>query len=470
MRHSPTFSAALDAPHRPVAAEWDNNFRLLRLLAALVVATTHCLWVVYGLNPPDTPTINFLIQASHCGICIFFGMSGYLITASLMSRPNLYQFAVSRMLRLCPLIFVVSVVMAFVVGPVVSELSFADYYSDLRLWAYVPISTLAYPDMTLPGVFVNAPAESEVNVSLWTLRYEMIAYVVMAIASAVGLLVSRNLWLYALIALASYGVITYVTDLRAEVAFINHGLRFGLAFLIGVLLYRYRALVPLTLTGAALLIGLAWLSNDSIFMEPVRLVALVYGAVWFGVVPFGKVRLFNRLGDYSYGIFVFHWPIAQVVLHYNPTMTYAELLVNVIPMALALAVVSWHGLESPLLRSRASIAAGLLTAGIALRGLLRDAVEVMTVYPEDDAEPQARPVAAALDMPHGSAGEMIPVPVAAAGRHARESGVLAAPKSPAGGPVAPPHNYAVAQSAVHRHGVISPRRARAVPGPQGHWR
>lgn len=427
MRHSRTFSPAHKARLGNATPAWDNNFQLLRLVTALVVAATHSLWVVYGVNPPDTATMGFLIQASHCGICIFFGLSGYLITASLMNRPNLFRYAVSRMLRLCPLLFVTAVVMAFVVGPFVSELSFSDYYNDMRLWAYVPASTLAHPDMTLPGVFVNAPAESEVNISLWTLRYEIIAYLVMAVASAIGLLTSRNLWLYILIALASYVILTHLTELRAEVAFINHGLRFGLAFLVGVVLYRYQSIVPLSLLGVVLLIALAGLTNDTAFMEAFRILALVYTAVWFGVVPLGRIRLFNRLGDYSYGIFVFHWPIAQVVLHYNPTMSYLELVGHVLPMSLLLAVVSWHGLEAPLLRSKASIASGLLTAGGFLRALWRDAVEVMTVYPEDEAQPRGRAGSlrpAAGDACDGAAQvpavvpATVPVPIAAPKRQA----------------------------------------------------
>ncbi len=265
--------------------------------------------------------MGLLMQASHCGICIFFGLSGYLITASLLKRPNIFHYTVSRLVRLCPLLFVASVAMAFVVGPLVSEVSFAVYYGDWRLWAYVPFSTFAFPDMTLPGVFVNAPAESEVNISLWTLRYEMIAYGVMALAAAIGLLASRHLWMFALAAIGVYCIVTFLTDLRAEVAFINHGLRFGLAFLLGVLFYRYQSFVPLSIYGVVLVIGAAALTNDSLFMEPFRIVALVYTAVWFGHLPLTRLRLFNRLGDYSYGIFVFHWPVAQVVLHYNPAIT-----------------------------------------------------------------------------------------------------------------------------------------------------
>ncbi|GJM02836.1 MAG: hypothetical protein DHS20C08_13370 [Rhodomicrobium sp.] len=361
----------------------DDNFKLMRLLTALVVAATHSLWVVYGLHPSNDWPLNLLMQASHCGICIFFGFSGYLITKSLSNRPDLFRYGVARFLRICPLLFVASVIMAFVVGPLVSELSFHDYYGDWRLWAYVPFSTFAYPDMTLPGVFVNAPSESEVNISLWTLRYELIAYAGMALIAALGLLGQRFVWVWAGAAIFAYAVITYLTPLRSEVAFLDHGLRFGFAFLMGILLFSYRHIIPLNFFGVVFVVGLAWLTNSSGYMEPFRIIALTYTAIWIATKP-ALMQPFNRLGDFSYGVFVFHWPIAQVVLQYNPAISYPELLLNVLPLALMMAILSWYGIERPLLSSKTLIAWRLLGVWSGLRQFGRRAIEVMTVYPEDD--------------------------------------------------------------------------------------
>ena len=204
-------------------------------------------------------------------------------------------------------------------------------------------------------------------------------------------------------------------------------------------------------------------------MEPFRIVALVYTAVWFGHLPFTRLRLFNRLGDYSYGIFVFHWPVAQVVLHYNPAITYGELLVNVVPIALALAVISWHGLEAPLLRSRASIAAGLVTTGRVLRGIWRDAIEVMTVYP-DEEEPKPGPQRAPAPCPQPYAKRvMMPVSATAALPVPGNGGVRSSER------VKPPHqSFAAPQPVLYAPGAA--RQPDAPPyceptrrQPKGYW-
>ena len=93
-----------------------TTFGYCVFLTALTVAATHCLWIIYGFNPSTEGTLGILIQASHCGICIFFGLSGYLITSSLTERPNFLNFTVSRIIRLCPLLIFSSLLIAFVFG------------------------------------------------------------------------------------------------------------------------------------------------------------------------------------------------------------------------------------------------------------------------------------------------------------------------------------------------------------------
>jgi peptidoglycan/LPS O-acetylase OafA/YrhL len=384
-----------------------NNFRLLRFLTALTVAATHCLWIVYGFNPSTEGTLRILIQASHCGICIFFGLSGYLITSSLIERPNFLHFTVSRIIRLCPLLIFSSLLIAFVFGPFFTTASFSAYYDDWRLWAYVPVTALSYSDMTLPGLFENAPAGGEVNVSIWTLKYEIIAYIALGLLASLGMLHHRIVWIWSALAIATFLYVSYFTQLRAEIPFLMHGFRFGFAFLIGVLLYTYRPILPINLIGVFLVVGFAAYTNSTAYMEPFRIIALTYTAIWFGSLRPYLLNFYNRFGDYSYGIFVFHWPIAQLVLQTNPGISYGDLLIWVLPITLGFAVVSWHGIEAPLLAARFSLADRLydLTRSLRTKRLKprtsflthiseptyrwgKRGFDIMTSYPAPEANPQ----------------------------------------------------------------------------------
>ncbi len=375
------------------AEKADNNFRTLRILTALMVAATHCLWVIYGFEPDEKDVVlNVLMQASHCGICIFFGLSGYLITQSLMTRPDFLHFTISRILRLCPLVIFSALLMGFVAGPFFSTASFADYYGDWRLWAYVPLNAVTYSDLALPGLFETAPAGSEINVSLWTLKYEVMGYIGLAMLAAAGLLTRRFLWVIGLIAIGFFCYVSYFTTLRAEIAFMQHGLRFGFAFLIGALLYGYRDIMPLNIWGVLSFTGLAIVTNSTPYMEPFRIIALTYAALWIGTKPISSLLYIKPAGDYSYGIFVFHWPIAQMVLQLNPGISYGDLLLYVMPMTFGLAVLSWNLIERPVLESRPLVTDYLRQKFAAIYPLAepgidfgRRGLDVMSSYHENEA-------------------------------------------------------------------------------------
>ena len=330
--------------------QFDNNFKLIRFIAAMTVCCVHPLWVVHGLDLPDLAPINFLVQVAGCAVCVFFAMSRFLIASSLNERPGLIRFTVARIFRLCHLLFFVSLIVAFILGPLVTDAGIGEYYGDWRLWAYVPVTTLTYPDMTLPGVFENLPDPSEINISIWTLRYEILGYIALALIAATGLLQRKWYGVIAGLGLLVYLTVTFGTDFRSQIPFINHSLKLGLAFLYGSLLYVYREKVPVRFDGVVALIALAYFTNDLIVMEPIRIAAIAYTTVW---VAFAKTRFlepFKEAGDYSYGLFVIHWPIAQTLILVFPALSYPELIFLIIPLALSFAFFSWHFIEAPMIK------------------------------------------------------------------------------------------------------------------------
>ncbi len=245
------------------------------------------------------------------------------------------------------------------------------------------------------------------NVSIWTLKYEIIAYIALGLLASLGMLHHRIVWIWSALAIAAFLYVSYFTQLRAEIPFLMHGFRFGFAFLIGVLLYTYRPILPINLIGVFLVVGFAAYTNSTAYMEPFRIIALTYTAIWFGSLKPYILNFYNRFGDYSYGIFVFHWPIAQLVLQTNPGISYGDLLIWVLPLTLGFAVISWHGIEAPLLASRFTIADTFYAWARSLRStsfrprsslLTRVTVptyqwgkrgfDIMTSYPVPESNPQ----------------------------------------------------------------------------------
>jgi peptidoglycan/LPS O-acetylase OafA/YrhL len=135
----------------------NNNFNLIRLGAALIVIAIHCVGE-YG---------NYGIL----GVPAFFFISGLLVTESLRTSKSWKKYFVHRALRIYPAAIVCIILLAFVIGPIVTTLSAANYFSDPDVYRFLSNCLLLRIEYKLPGVFTQPFLESaSVNASLWTLQ------------------------------------------------------------------------------------------------------------------------------------------------------------------------------------------------------------------------------------------------------------------------------------------------------------
>lgn len=63
----------------------------------------------------------------------------------------------------------------------------------------------------------------------------------------------------------------------------------------------------------------------------------------------GAVRGYNSLGDYSYGIYIYAFPIQQILALFNSELSAWEMTAYSLPITTILAVTSWHLIEKPFL-------------------------------------------------------------------------------------------------------------------------
>ena len=73
---------------------------------------------------------------------------------------------------------------------------------------------------------------------------------------------------------------------------------------------------------------------------------LAYLLFWLAYVPGGVIRKFNRLGDYSYGVYIYAFPVQQSLVALVPAMTVAALQPAALAATMSLAALSWHCIES----------------------------------------------------------------------------------------------------------------------------
>ncbi|MES2582828.1 MAG: acyltransferase [Pseudomonadota bacterium] len=327
-----------------------NSLDALRLVAAAMVLYSHQFALLGLPEPLFTPWNSF----GDAGVAIFFFLSGCLVWTSWARDPNAKRFFQRRSLRIFPALWVLCLVSVFVLGPLLSVLPIRAYFGSIDSWRYLGTALLV-SSKTLPGLFPGNAIPFVVNGSLWTMPVEFLCYVTVALVGlvAVGWAAARLstgtvlcVWLLVIVMLASYG--SHWTGPQ----FIPH-LEMVALFWFGVL---YGHGVSASKNPAVWVIGGVALLAYSLLgprsME--RTVMLVCAALLVHLARNMAVgaRLTEPLGDLSYGLYIFAFPVQQIGVHLGRGLGWGVgtyLCISAV-VTVALAYLSWHGVEKQALR------------------------------------------------------------------------------------------------------------------------
>ena len=97
------------------------------------------------------------------------------------------------------------------------------------------------------------------------------------------------------------------------------------------------------------MVVLAVLAHGSPVAEVLFVLALSYGVLWLGLAQMPSLLAYNRLGDYSYGIYIYAFPLQQLAASMGAVTPLSNMAVA-FPLTLICAVLSWHLVEKPALR------------------------------------------------------------------------------------------------------------------------
>jgi len=336
------------AKHNDQAAltRHSNNFTALRFIAASLVIITHAYAVSDSAEAFGTIT-NISIGWS--AVVMFFAISGFLITNSL-DRRDIIHFTWSRILRIFPGLIICTLVTAFLLG-FISTISFADYIRNYQTLRYIfGNSTLLATEYSLPGVFQSNPL-TEANGSLWTLRYEVFCYALFAILLFGGALPYRLRRIIFFVITAAF--FAYYFAKSALLSFhppvqLENTIELGFPFLIGSW-YASAPRFRITIIHVSILCCLVYVSLNTVY-QPIGLGGAIAGlTLWLAFVPNRLLKAISNLPDYSYGIYIYAYPIQQTLYLYAPTLP--PLLAALISLIMVLipASLSWHLIEKPAL-------------------------------------------------------------------------------------------------------------------------
>lgn len=321
-----------------------NNFDLLRLLFAGVVCVVHA----QQLSGMSELTFVTWALSSTVAVKAFFVVSGYLIFMSYDRSSSIWSYAQKRVRRIYPGYFTVVTLCAFGLA-VVSQNSFSDYFSGG--WFKYVVANLVFLNFLkqdLPGVF-DANKLQAVNGALWTLKIEVMFYVSVPIFAFVFKRFGRvrSLVLFYLLSVSYAFLCSHLAEMTGRPLYEELGRQLPgqlSYFLAGAFYYFYASelkahmlklvLAAITVLGVHLVYAVA-------VLEPFALATLVVFAATYK--PLGN---FGKYGDFSYGVYILHFPIIQLLIHQGVLQDAPWLfLLTVICLTGVGAVAMWHLVE-----------------------------------------------------------------------------------------------------------------------------
>ncbi|MFZ5564704.1 MAG: acyltransferase family protein [Thermodesulfobacteriota bacterium] len=329
-----------------------NNFDLLRLLFAGTVCLVHA----HKLSGYPSLKIVTGFLSSEVAIKAFFVVSGFLIFMSFERSTSVVAYLGKRARRIYPAYF--TVVMLCAIGLVaVSSQSAGDYFFSFEWIRYI-LANLAFLNFfqhTLPGVFETHKL-AVVNGALWTLKIEVMFYLCVPLfvrlfrrfghcpmifffyscSVAYALLCT---WMAAHTGSAIYSELG--RQLPGQLSY----------FMGGALLYYYLPLFEQQVGYFVSASVLALVANKAYSLPLLEPMALAIVIVFWGL--FLYLGNFGKYGDLSYGVYILHFPIIQLLLYTgwfknNPWV----FIIMVVIITTVGAFAMWHLVEKRfLLRS-----------------------------------------------------------------------------------------------------------------------
>lgn len=345
----------------------NNNFNLIRILAALAVLITHGFAIAIGTADAEPFRDVLGMSIGDIAVDVFFVASGFLVTASLFKSGDLVEFFVSRACRIYPALWVMLALSVLALGAYFTTLPLSSYYRSETVWSYLAMcgSLVGGVAFNLPGVFGDNPYANAVNGSLWSMPFEVRMYIGLAavwwvVRCTVGAH-ERFLRLAVLVIFASASALLaykHFHDSTGKLAKLLFMFSCGSAY------HVLREKIPMdsSIFWAALIALAASAFHTPTFFY-IYCITLAYILFYLAYVPGGAIRGYNRLGDYSYGLYIYAFPVQQAVAAALPGVSVATMVVVSGSITLVLAVLSWHLLEERAIGWRHKAAATVRRVG-----------------------------------------------------------------------------------------------------------
>jgi peptidoglycan/LPS O-acetylase OafA/YrhL len=291
----------------------------MRLLLAVEVVFAHA-WSV--VDP------NFEWSGFIMAVPAFLAISGFLVLQSYEDSSTWGHFMKKRMLRIFP-----ALIFSFALCYALFDRT--STYNSVLVWATGGLYQIG----------------RDRNVPLWSLAWEELAYLSLAVLWALGAY-KRAIFIWLLL-VASIVLVWQTSHLALHIPYLHIILFLPTAFLVGNLMYFYRGrlrnippIVPwITLYGA---IQFCYAPGSNLLGGAPVVLAQAFAVVWVSIAGFRAIPW--RIPDISYGVYIYHWPFIMWVSRNYEVKSLPQLLLYVSLFLIPFSIFSWYMIEKPALK------------------------------------------------------------------------------------------------------------------------
>ena len=322
------------------------GFGAVQLLVVALVAIGHTSTMPIG---PGNPEIlhHFGYDPSWLGVNVLFILAGFMAMRSLSRSSNGLSVVLSRVKRIFPYLAAYALLIVLVVYPLLGQpaASLTDLFKHLGLYA-IDVLSCFDPGRVLPGLLDEANYQCVIQGAIWTFRWGVAAYVGITIASKLRLLDER----WKVLGLAVTAVCVYVTLFSAQVwglftlpESLQPAARLGAMFAIGMSIFSYRAEI---FKAHFLAPGLLVAALIQYYLLPWTPLIEIFASVFWALAAFALMGTpiaaglsFDKNLGLAIALYIFHWPIAQLILLSFPQISPLGLIAVSLPIAITFSVV-----------------------------------------------------------------------------------------------------------------------------------
>lgn len=323
-----------------------NNFDFIRFFLAYSVMFNHFSTL--------TNTDPFWLVSGGFRVKGFFIISGFLVMFSFLRSPDSYVFFRKRLQRIMPAYSLV-ILLCFILGFFLTTLSAHEFLTSPKPYTYLftNLLTLNFLCPDLPGVFENNPMHA-INGSLWTIKVELMLYMTVPLIYWLLSKYNKLMCLLSIYVLSyTYSTIcNYLDDTTHNAIYEFMKRQFPgqmMYFCSGIIILQYfslfRKYMKYIFAASILLFTFRELPIFRIF-EPIALASIIITVAY----NFKWLHFFNRMGNFSYGIFLLHFPVIQTFIYLGlDKYSFILTLILTTIMCTCLGILSWKYVEKPCL-------------------------------------------------------------------------------------------------------------------------